>query len=85
MYVNSYVNYYIRVMPEVKFYLEKRKDKKTGKIVVAIDPSYFRPTEVDLLIGDAFKAAKVLKWKPKTDFNTLVKLMVAADLEQSNQ
>jgi len=55
-------------------------DKKSGKTVVRIDPQYFRPTEVDLLIGDASKAHKKLGWKPKTSFADLVKQMVAGDL-----
>ena len=53
----------------------------TGKTVVRIDPVYFRPTEVDLLIGDASKAREKLGWKAKTTFRALVKEMVAADLE----
>jgi len=48
---------------------------------VEIDPRYFRPTEVDLLLGDASKAKKLLGWKPKVRFKELVKLMVDADLE----
>lgn len=56
-------------------------DKKTGKTVIAIDPRYFRPTEVDLLIGDATKAQKKLGWKPKYDLAALVKEMVQADYE----
>jgi GDPmannose 4,6-dehydratase len=55
-------------------------DKTTGKTVVRIDPQYFRPTEVDELIGDASKAHAKLGWKPKTSFAQLVKEMVAADL-----
>ena len=55
-------------------------DKKSGKIVVRIDPQYFRPTEVDLLIGDASKAREKLGWKPTTTFAQLVKEMVAGDL-----
>ena len=58
-------------------------DKKTGKAVVRIDPAYFRPTEVDLLIGDASKARQKLGWKPKTSFAQLVKEMVAGDLDES--
>jgi len=53
---------------------------KNGKTVVRIDPTYFRPTEVDLLIGDASKARKKLGWQPKTSFAQLVKEMVAGDL-----
>jgi GDPmannose 4,6-dehydratase len=55
-------------------------DNTTGKTVVRIDPQYFRPTEVDELIGDASKAHAKLGWKPKTSFAQLVKEMVAADL-----
>ena len=52
-----------------------------GKIVVKIDSNYYRPTEVDLLIGDASKARKLLKWKPKYTVETLCKEMVQADVE----
>ncbi|MBP1650321.1 MAG: GDP-mannose 4,6-dehydratase [Bacteroidetes bacterium] len=52
-----------------------------GQEVVAIDPRYFRPTEVDLLIGDPTKSQQQLGWKPKYDLAALVKEMVAADLE----
>src|SRR6201747_3076706 len=55
-------------------------DKKSGKTVVRIDSQYFRPTEVDELIGDATKAREKLGWKPKTSFAQLVKEMVAGDL-----
>jgi GDPmannose 4,6-dehydratase len=55
-------------------------DAKSGKTVVRIDPVYFRPTEVDLLVGDASKAQQKLGWKPKTTFKQLVKEMVAGDL-----
>ncbi len=54
---------------------------KTGRAVVKIDPRYFRPTEVDTLLGDATKARTKLGWKPELSFDTLVKEMVAADLE----
>jgi len=56
-------------------------DSKTGRTVVCIDPTYFRPTEVDLLIGDSSKARQKLGWKPKRSFAQLVKEMVAGDLE----
>jgi len=56
-------------------------DQKSGNTLVRIDPAYFRPTEVDLLIGDASKARQKLGWKPKTSFAQLVKEMVAGDLE----
>ena len=49
--------------------------------MVTVDEKYYRPTEVDLLIGDATKARQKLGWEPKYDLNMLVKEMVAADLE----
>jgi GDPmannose 4,6-dehydratase len=55
-------------------------DTRSGKTLVRIDPTYFRPTEVDILIGDASKARQKLGWKPKTSFIELVKEMVAQDL-----
>jgi GDPmannose 4,6-dehydratase len=55
-------------------------DCKSGKTVVRIDPTYFRPTEVDLLMGDSSKAREKLGWIPKTSFAELVKEMVASDL-----
>jgi GDPmannose 4,6-dehydratase len=48
---------------------------------VHIDPKYYRPTEVDLLLGDASKARDELGWEPQVDFEGLVKMMVEADLE----
>jgi GDPmannose 4,6-dehydratase len=62
--------------------IETGVEKKTGKIRVEQDASYYRPTEVDLLIGDASKAKKILGWQPKTKFAELVKLMVKADIEK---
>lgn len=56
-------------------------DKKTGKTIVVIDPKYFRPTEVDLLIGDYSKAKKQLGWEPKVKFKELAKIMAEADYE----
>src|SRR5438045_7805106 len=60
-------------------------DKKSGKTLVRIDPVYFRPTEVDLLVGDASKAREKLGWQPKTSFAQLVKEMVAGDLEEARR
>jgi GDPmannose 4,6-dehydratase len=58
---------------------EKGIRRSDGKQVVGIDPRYYRPTEVDLLLGDYSKAKKLLGWKPKTTFRELVKVMVEAD------
>ena len=60
---------------------EKGYDAETGVLRVEVDPRYFRPTEVDLLIGDPSYAAEVLGWRAKTKFADLVALMTAADLE----
>ena len=54
---------------------------KPGDEVVAIDPRYFRPTEVDLLLGDPTKSREKLGWKPKYDVNALLREMVDADLD----
>ncbi|EJD52043.1 GDP-mannose 4,6-dehydratase [Auricularia subglabra TFB-10046 SS5] len=58
-------------------------DEKTGKVVVRVDSNYFRPAEVDLLLGNPAKAEKKLGWKRVVAFDALVKEMVAADLEAS--
>ncbi len=60
---------------------EKGIDKKTGKVLIEIDPRYFRPAEVDILLGDYSKAKKKLGWSPKITFKELVKHMVEYDLE----
>lgn len=57
-------------------------DKSNGKAIVKVDPRYYRPTEVDLLLGSAAKAEKILKWKPRTNFKDLVKIMVEADFKK---
>jgi GDPmannose 4,6-dehydratase len=54
-------------------------DRNTGKQIIAVDPRYFRPTEVETLLGDPSKARKVLGWEASTPFGQLVKEMVAAD------
>ena len=64
---------------------EKGILKSSGKEVVAIDPRYFRPTEVDLLIGDPEKARHKLGWKPKVTFKELVKIMVDADFDKAKR
>jgi GDPmannose 4,6-dehydratase len=59
---------------------EVGKDQKTGKTIVKIDPKYYRPTEVELLIGDPAKAKRQLGWEPKVRFKELVRIMTEADL-----
>ena len=62
---------------------EVARDKKTGKVVVKVNPEFFRPAEVDLLIGDASKAKEQLNWNAKTNLNELCAMMVKADLERA--
>ncbi len=64
---------------------EKGIDQKTGAVVVEIDPRYFRPTEVDLLLGDATKAKEKLGWEPQCSLAQLVKEMVAADIAEAKK
>ncbi len=65
---------FVKACSNKEFQLEK------GKLVMSIDPHYFRPTEVDLLMGDPTKAHTKLNWKPKYDLNMLVKEMMQSDL-----
>jgi GDPmannose 4,6-dehydratase len=60
---------------------EKGINKATGSVIVEIDPRYFRPSEVDLLVGDASKAKKELGWEPKLTVEQLIKEMVASDVK----
>lgn len=61
---------------------EKGIDKKSGRVLVEVDPRYFRPAEVELLWGDSTKARTELGWEPKYSFMDLVKEMVQSDLEE---
>jgi GDPmannose 4,6-dehydratase len=61
---------------------EKGLDQKTGRVLIEIDPRYFRPAEVDILQGDASKARDLLGWEPKVRFRELVAEMVGADLKE---
>jgi GDPmannose 4,6-dehydratase len=61
---------------------EKGVDAATGKIMVEVDARYFRPTEVDLLLGDATKAKEKLKWQPEVSLAEMVDLMVTEDIKQ---
>jgi len=64
---------------------EKGVDVDNGSEIVSIDPRYFRPTEVDTLLGDSSKARQQMGWKPKTTFKELVKEMVAMDLIEAEK
>jgi GDPmannose 4,6-dehydratase len=62
---------------------EKGIDSKTGKVLIEVDPWYFRPTEVDLLLGDATKAKNELGWEPKVTFKELVRIMMEHELREA--
>ena len=64
---------------------ERGVDAKTGKVLVAVDPQYFRPTEVELLLGDATKAREKLGWTPRHSLEDLVKDMMANDLAEAER
>ena len=64
---------------------EVGRDTKTGNTVVSVDPTYFSPTEVDILIGDASKARKKLNWKPIIDLQQMIEEMIASDLEEARK
>lgn len=63
-------------------YKDLQEHVKVGDVLVEVDPKYFRPTEVELLIGDATKAKKLLGWQPEYDLNALIKDMVNSDLKE---
>ncbi|MBI4666609.1 MAG: GDP-mannose 4,6-dehydratase [Nitrospinae bacterium] len=62
---------------------EKGYDDKTGRVYVEVDQAYFRPAEVETLLGDSSKARRVLGWEPKTTFHQLVRMMVESDLRRA--
>jgi GDPmannose 4,6-dehydratase len=62
---------------------EKGIDQKTGEVLVEVDPQYFRPTEVEILQGDATKAKQKLGWEPRVSLKELVKMMVQSDLKEA--
>jgi GDPmannose 4,6-dehydratase len=60
-------------------------EEKTGRVVVKVNPNFFRPAEVDLLLGDSSKAKKALGWEPKTSVQDLAFMMVAADIDRQKR
>ena len=63
---------------------EKAINKSTNKVLVEVSEKYFRPSEVEYLLGDASKANEKLGWKPKTNFKEMVKIMVEYDIENED-
>jgi len=61
---------------------EKGRDAKTGKVLVEVSPEFYRPAEVDVLVGDYSKARRILGWEPKTTFKELVRIMVEEDMRR---
>lgn len=61
------------------------RNRKTGEVLVRVDPSYYRPTEVDTLLGDPTKAKQKLGWEPRTTLPELVREMMAADLDEAKR
>jgi len=61
---------------------EKGVNKNSGQILVEVDEKYYRPTEVDLLLGNPTKAKKLLKWEPEVTLKDLVKIMIKSDLQE---
>ena len=64
---------------------EKGKDAATGKTLIRIEPRYFRPTEVDFLLGDPSKALEKLNWKPTVSFDALVRIMIREDIKEAER
>jgi GDPmannose 4,6-dehydratase len=75
----------IRIAWEGKGVEEKGRDGATGKLIVAIDPRYFRPAEVETLLGNPAKAHRKLGWEPRITFEELVTEMVMADLKEAEK
>jgi GDPmannose 4,6-dehydratase len=57
------------------------RNSESGEILIKVDPKYFRPTEVELLIGNPAKAEQILGWRPEVKFSELVKIMTLADMK----
>ena len=83
--VKAFTNMVLREL-KINYYwkgkgLNEKCYNAKGECIVQVDPNYFRPLEVDTLLGDAKKARKLLKWKPKKNINALVKEMVAKEMK----
>ena len=85
-FVNTAAKYLgIKIKWEGKGVNEKGIDRVSGKTIIKVGKNYFRPTEVENLLGDSSKAKKILKWRPKITFNQLVKEMINSDLKEQKK
>lgn len=75
----------VKIVWKGKGIMEKGYDQRTDKVLVEVSPEFFRPAEVDLLIGDSAKAQEKLGWMPKTSLKELVSMMVEADVPQGEK
>jgi len=64
---------------------QKGIEEKTGQVIVAVDPEYYRPTEVNELLGDASKARDKLGWEPEITFEEMIAEMIEADMEEAQK
>ena len=60
--------------------INERAYDENGNVIIKIDKNYFRPTEVDTLLGDASKARRILKWKPKVNIHGLIEEMISYEM-----
>ena len=82
-FINEAVKYYnLEIFWEGKGINEKAINKKNNKVIIRCDHKFYRLSEVDFLRGDASKAKKILRWKPKVNFKKLVEIMSKADIER---
>jgi GDPmannose 4,6-dehydratase len=82
-FINEAVKHYdLEIFWKGKGAKQKAINKKNNKVIVRIDPKFYRPSEVNFLRGDESKAKKILKWKPKINFKKLVEIMAKADINR---
>jgi GDPmannose 4,6-dehydratase len=83
-FINEAVKHYnLKIFWKGKAKNQQAVNKANNKIIIKIDSKFYRPTEVNFLKGNANKAKKILKWKPKVDFKKLVEIMSKADIERN--
>jgi GDPmannose 4,6-dehydratase len=82
-FINEAVKYYgLKIIWKGEGMQEKAINKKNNKVIIRIDPKFYRPSEVNFLRGNAAKARNTLRWRPKVDFKKLVEIMSKADINR---